>query len=232
MNRLRSAVIAFLKAIKRVLTTVTFREARRSKINMKNRERLRNTDFTIISSNCNGGVLYHDLGLPFRSPFINLWMWPGDFIKYLQNMDYYNSIDDIRFLPENLRRGHDYPIGMIGDLEVHFGHYKNDAEALEKWNERKKLSNRGNICVIMSEQNNCTLDDLRAFDALPFENKVVFTKLPYDEIKSAFYVPGFENRKEIATLLAYKNVFSAKRQYDIFPYVDWFNGDYKVGQDK
>lgn len=221
-----------LKFVKRIILAVTFRDARREKINKQNRQKLKNKNFTLIASNCNGGVLYHDLGLPFRSQFINLWIYPKDFMKYIRNLDYYNSIDDIQFLPESLRRGHEYPIGLIDDVEVHFVHYKTDEEALKKWNARKKRINKDNIFIMMSEQNRCTKEDLLEFDKLPYENKVVFTQHPYDDVKSAFYISGFENKKELGAALAFKNLFSAKRYYDQFPYVEWFNGDYIVGQDK
>lgn len=229
---MKNNTIALLKMLKRIITAITFRDKRRNKINRENRLKLKNKDFTLISSNCNGGVLYHDLGLPFRSQFINLWVYPKDFMKFIRNMDYYNSIDDIQFLPENMRRGHEYPIGVVGDVEVHFVHYKSDAEALEKWNIRKKRIDKDNIFIMMSEQNKCTMEDLLEFDKLPFKNKVVFTKLPYENVNSAFYIHGFEQKKELGTALAFQNVFSAKRYYDQFPYVEWFNGDYTVGQDK
>ena len=45
------------------------------------REKLKNNDFTIISSECAGGVIYHDLGLRFDSPTINLWFKPDDYLK-------------------------------------------------------------------------------------------------------------------------------------------------------
>lgn len=231
MTKVKNAVYAILRAIKQIIVALTFREQRRAKINEKDRKRLRNKEFSLISSNCNGGVMCHDLGLPFRTQFVNLWLWPKDFIKYLNNLDYYNSIDEIRFLPPDMRRGHQYPIGFVDDLEVHFTHYKSDEEALIKWNERKRRMNKDNIFVMMSEQNNCTMEDLIEFDKLPYKNKVVFTKQPYPNIKSGFYISGFETKKEIGTVLAFKNVFSAKRFYDCFPYVDWFNGDYRVEQD-
>ena len=34
--------------------------------------KLANPDFTIIASNCVGTIIYHDLGVPFLSPTINL----------------------------------------------------------------------------------------------------------------------------------------------------------------
>ena len=47
--------------------------------------RLNNNDFSIIASNCNGTFLLHDLGMKFNSPFVNLWMKPDDFIKFLKD---------------------------------------------------------------------------------------------------------------------------------------------------
>ena len=39
----------------------------------KKRLDLKNSDFTIISSNCLGGVISHKLGLKFMSPTVNLF---------------------------------------------------------------------------------------------------------------------------------------------------------------
>lgn len=52
-------------------------------IDNKNKKRLTNYYPTLVCSNCLGGFLYHWLGLQFRSPFINLYMTPEDFITAL-----------------------------------------------------------------------------------------------------------------------------------------------------
>ena len=52
------------------------REEEWKEYNRKKRSRLKNTDFTIIASNCCGTMMYHDLGLPFLSPTINLNLNP------------------------------------------------------------------------------------------------------------------------------------------------------------
>lgn len=213
--------------LKNVFEACTLRNVRRGLINHHNREKLENIDFSLVSSNCNGGVMCHDLGVQFRSQFVNLWMFCNDFIRYLSDLDYYNSIDDIAFIPREAS-GCNYPVGLIDGMRIFFVHYNSDEEALIKWNERKKRIDKKNLFVMMSEQNGCTKEDLRAFDELPYSNKVVFTKQPYTDIRSAVYVPGFEEQRDVVTMLAYKNIFSAKRYYDDFPYVDWFNGTYKV----
>lgn len=215
--------------LKSLFQTCTFRDLRRDRINKASRDKLKNTDFSLLSSNCNGGVMCHDLGVQFRSQFVNLWMYCKDFVRYLSDLDYYNSIDEITFLSHE-ENGHDYPVGLIDGMKIFFVHYHSDEEAQQKWNERKKRINKDNLFVMMSEQNGCTMEDLEAFDQLPFEHKVVFTKKPYENIRSAFYVPGYEDQKELITLLALKSIFSAERHYDVFPYVDWLNGEYIVGE--
>lgn len=63
------------------------------KRNIENRKRLKNKEISIISTNCIGGVLSHDLGLQFKSPTVNLFFRAEDFIKFCENLEYYMSID-------------------------------------------------------------------------------------------------------------------------------------------
>lgn len=74
--------------------------------------------------------------------------------------------------------------------------------------------------------NDYSIEDLQAFDSLPFINKVVFTNKPYINIKSAFNIKGFENEKSIGLLTTHRNKFTPKRIYDDFPYVNWFNNKF------
>lgn len=220
--------------VKRFFLFITFRDVRRAARNKKNIARLKSKDITIISSNCAGGVISHDLGLRFNSQFVNLAMRPKHFVKYLSNFDYYNSLD-VSFpaeLQSECWSGGHYPVGVVGDTEIHFIHYSSYEEASKKWSERKARINKDSLFIIMSERDGCTKEDLLAFDALPFKNKVVFTKLPYEDIKSSFYIPGFEKDSYVGVVLSFKNILSSKRIVDIFPYVDWFNGDYSVEDSK
>lgn len=60
----------------------------------KLQKRLKNDNFTILCSNCMGGVIYHRLNKKFLSPTINLWMHQPDFLKFVMNLD--------KYIPENL----------------------------------------------------------------------------------------------------------------------------------
>lgn len=42
-----------------------YRTILRLPLNLKNRKLLKNNEFTIISSNCVGGIIYHELGKQF-----------------------------------------------------------------------------------------------------------------------------------------------------------------------
>lgn len=61
--------------------------ARRRRLKMQSR--LTNQDITFLTPNCIGGILFHDLGLKFMSPTVNLMMTQTDFVKFVLNMDDY-----------------------------------------------------------------------------------------------------------------------------------------------
>lgn len=193
----------------------------RKRINKKNIKRLKNKDFSLIASNCNGTFISHDLNLQFRSPFINLWIKPNDFIKYLQNIDYYMKCE-LKFTSE---KGINYPIGLLDDIKIYFQHYKSENEAKEKWIERTKRINLNNLFILFTDRDGCTYQNLLEFDKLPYKNKVVFTHKPYKEIKSAFYIKGFENEDSVGMCFEYLNKFTGKKIYDAFDYIKWFNGE-------
>lgn len=188
----------------------------RNSINAKNQARLTNLSPSVISSNCNGAFILHDLGLRFNSPFVNLYLEPSDFIKYLQRMAHYNSTT-LTFIQTDKP----YPVGKLDDVIIHFMHYHSEQEALEKWTERVARINSDNLFVMMTDRDGCTYQNLQDFDALPFTNKVVFTCKPYPELTSAFYITGFENQGQVGDLFEYSGWFG-KKYYDQFDYVSWF----------
>ena len=56
------------------------------------KRKIKNKDFSLFSTNCNGGILLHDLGLRFNSPTINLWFEVKDFLKYMNNLERYSKL--------------------------------------------------------------------------------------------------------------------------------------------
>lgn len=53
--------------------------ARRNKMQRE----LKNKEVSFLCPNCIGGILFHDLGLRFLSPTVNLMMTQTDFVKFV-----------------------------------------------------------------------------------------------------------------------------------------------------
>lgn len=185
------------------------------------RLKLKNITPTIISSNCNGEYWYYDMKLRFLSPTINLSFDMNDYVKMLENLQWYMEQPVIPFEDDRF----DYPTGMLGDIEIRFNHYKTFDEAAAKWEERKKRINWDNLFILGIDGDNCTYDSLKRFDDLPYKNKVIFTHIPYPEIKSSYYIRGFENEKGVGVLLYFKKQFWIRRYLDDFDYVSFLNGN-------
>lgn len=180
--------------------------------------KLKNTDFTIISSNCVGTVIYYDLGLPFLSPTINLTIGMNDFVKFAENLKWYMEKEFVELEDKS-----GFPTGMLGDIKIHFVHYRTFEEGRLKWEERKQRINWNNLFFIGSERGDCTYDTVKHFDQLPYKNKVVFTHLPYKEIDSAYCIKGFEKENELGLILSFKDQFLKRRYLDDFDYVKFLN---------
>lgn len=191
----------------------------RKRIDRRNRTRLQNSEFTLFASNCNGACICHDLGLPFRSPFVNLWLSSPDFVKFLRAPREYLSYE-LKFLNQTDKP---YPVARLKDITVYFEHYSSQEEACELWRRRCERINWDNLFVLMSDRDGCTPELLREFDALPYQNKAVFTHIPYPDIISAVYIPGFEDQACLGAYSEFVNGRSGKKRYDAFDYVKWFN---------
>ena len=190
-------------------------------INRRLKSRLQNHGMTVISANCVGAFILHDLNEPFNSPFVNLYLSPNDFVRYLQNIEFYQR-QSLTFIQSEKP----YPVAKLADLKVHFMHYRNSQEAQQKWLARSARMNLDNLFIMMTDKDDAqgiAYEDLAAFDQLPFKNKVVFTRKPYPEFKSAFYIKGFEKQNQVGDLFTFSG-WNGVKYSDQFDYVAWFNG--------
>lgn len=188
-------------------------------INGYNRLRLKNKEFSLFSSNCNGACICHDLGLRFRSPFVNLYLSAEDYVKFLTAPEAYLE-SSLKFLDGEEAA---YPVAGLKDITIHFVHYSSPEEAEEAWKRRKQRIDWDNLFILMSDKDGCTEELLARFDALPYKNKVVFTHIPRPNVKSAVYIPGFETESEVGNCDAFVSEGSGRKYFDAFDYVKWFN---------
>lgn len=186
----------------------------------KKRKALKNKNFSIISSNCSGTFIYYDLKLPYASPTVNLSIGMNDFVRMVKNLEWYMAQKLVE-----IKNKKEYPVGMLGDIEIHFIHYHTFEEAAGKWEERKKRINWNNLFIIGTDKDGCTYETIRDFEQLPFKNKVIFTHVKYPELPSAYCIKGFEGEKELGCITDFKNQSQKRRYLDDFDYVKFLNGE-------
>src|SRR5690606_37279406 len=94
-------------------------------LNIFFKRHIKNYDFAIVSNNCWGGGFYQALGLPYNTPFIGLYINIPCYIKMLGNMNHYLQ-QELEFIDNSKYpiKKSNYPIGLLGDIEIHFLHYK------------------------------------------------------------------------------------------------------------
>lgn len=149
---------------------------------------------SFISQNCIGGVLYHDLGLQFLSPTINTFIPEPGFVKMVLNLRYYMEQELV------MRWGEEYPIGQLGDVEIHFMHYGTCKDAKDAWDRRKARINWDKIFILATDRD--------GFDEAVYESwkqisypKILFTAhLEFTE--DAVYFPEYATDGQVGDLIS------------------------------
>lgn len=138
---------------------------------------LYNNTPTIFCNSCNGGILYHTLGLGFKSPLINLLVSDDDYIKFLQDPDkYLNS--DIKTLGYDCDlEGKKYPTCLCDDIVLKCVHYKTHEDVAETWRRRVKRVDLNNIFVLFITDNKESVDK---FVELPYKKKICICPFDYN----------------------------------------------------
>lgn len=156
------------------------KRVRRNKIIKKAYKNLKTTGFTIISQNCIGGVIYHDMQMQFLSPTINLFFKEPDFVRFVNNLKYYINLEMEMSWEE------EYPVGRLDDVMVYFMHYSTCSEAKNAWEKRKKRINWEKIIILAT--------DMEGFDDSVWEEwckitypKILFTATKREKENEIFY---------------------------------------------
>ena len=158
------------------------------------RAKNRNKCITIISRDCLGGVVYHQLGVEFRSPTINLCFSLDDFNLFCLHLEQY------LFGTFAAVHSEKYPIGLLKPREndglpaikVHFLHYSSFDDAVAKWGERAQRVDFNNLFVVSSAcyptlTSSINSNIISDWNAIPYR-KVIFVDRGY----------GFQNEFIIA----------------------------------
>lgn len=181
-------------------------------------KRLKNKGFSIISNNCWGSFMYQHLRAEYMTPFVGLFLLPNDYIKLLENLDYYLKCD-LRFTDtpkyNSEIAGKEYPVGLLDDIEIYFMHYKDEQEAFSKWNRRLKRLDLNNLFVVFAETKLCKCEDIENFSKLKHKNKICFTAKKYN-FKNFIQLKSFEKQ-------GYLSPDYMDKCYKYFNVVNWLN---------
>lgn len=192
------------------------------------KNKLVNTDFTIISNNCWGGIVYESYNIPKLSPTVGLYIMPSDYIKFIKSLEIYLSyelefisINESKwknYVEKNDSKVGKYPIGKLDDIEIFFLHYNSEKEALEKWNRRCKRINWDRLIYKFNDQNGCTKKEYEDFKNLDLDNKIFFTSKTWENMgNNDIYIKQFRNKKEI---LASYEPFGKSKHIDINSFIN------------
>lgn len=155
------------------------------------------SSLSIFSLHCFGGLISHLMGLPFLSPFVNLYMKEHEFLKVLRHPQIYLSeelelVDTSKHYDAVLGE-FEYPVYNMGNVSLYMQHYPNFKEAVKKWHERKARINWYNVLPVMFTD---SPEVLEQFDDLPYGKKVCFVSFKSDKA-SAFYISPDINKNQL-----------------------------------
>jgi len=197
-----------------------------------NQKKITNRDFTVISQNCLGGVIYHDYGMNFYSPTINMFIEDENFLKLIENLEYYLSLEAEPYI-EKFQDPFDssisYPKIKVGDIELCCLHYKNCQEAIDAWERRKKRVNLNNVYVIGNTWNLHNNKELierlckfNKYKVLCFTNTDEFQFANCIRLKGDFW--RVDERGIVRPNITDFIPKSIKRYYEEqFDFISWFN---------
>ena len=119
--------------------------------------------------------------------------------------------------------GTEYLMASLGDLKLFLVHYDSIEQCKTEWLRRCSRVNKANLFFVMNDRNYCTEAELKAFDNLPYKNKVCFTHKKYPQYQSTFYLSGSDNDDYVKSVMSFVPKWWIKRYYDQFDFVKWLN---------
>lgn len=132
------------------------------------------SDISIFCTNCVGGILYHFLGIPFRSPLINTSMDRNQFVVFCTSLKQY--LDCELLVSKNEKGSCTGKIGGNGldVLTIEFPHDSDPDVVIEKWKKRVGRVNYDKL-VLICDDRGMKEESFREFDKIRAFRKILFT---------------------------------------------------------
>lgn len=197
-----------------------YNQNRRIKKYKKASKELENTNFSIISSMCIGGIIYHDLGMEFTTPTINLRFLDYSFYDFCNHIkEYINAPIENATIDNGLITAK-INVPGLPSISMAFPHDQNYEKIAQDWNRRKLRLNFNNIRVI-AVSNIVGEKEKQMFLNIPYKNKILlYGKSTTIPCKGMVYNRFLKHEKSTTkrSIAGFANPFSIKRNFDSF---DW-----------
>ena len=143
---------------------------------------------SIVSNNCVGGCLTHDLKMQYQSPTVGLQILPEEFPKFCKNIKHYIQQDITEYKVEDISDKHKQylinmfgtiapmPYGLCDDVIICFQHYPTFEIGKSAWDRRRKRFDFNNIAYMFYVRDSKYTDSLNEFIQLGLDKAVVFTE--------------------------------------------------------
>lgn len=191
------------------------------------RKKIKCDDFTIISNNCWGGLVYESYNLPKNSPTVGMYFISEEYLKFVSNLKYYLTECKISFVDANLSKHKDFyskdsrfgsfPIAVLGDVEIAMLHFHSEQEVVEKWERRVKRINWERLIVKMNDQNQCNEEIVCKFCQLSYKNLLFFTvNHKYKDITNVVCL----SKKSKPSCGLFDEPFGASKKFNVNKYIN------------
>ena len=193
------------------------------RISKRFRKRLTNDQFTILSSNCIGGVIYHRLGKQFLSPTINMWFRQPEFVSFCLYLDYYLQQKLVFYCSEeNCPSAELRGDGEIPTIHLFFNHAKTEQEAEDAWEKRKTRICRDNLFIILYKLDGVTPEQIKELETVTCKGKALLSAVPVPEIPWTVVIkPNLKAPNPYSFLD--RDIFGVRRYEKHFDFVRWLN---------
>lgn len=182
-------------------------------------KRIKNHNFTILCSNCIGGIIYHRLNMEFFSPTINLWIRQYDFIKFLKKPKWYLN-QKLQFIETK----YSFPVATLGDIKIHFNHSKDSEVAEKDWNRRKERIYWDNLYIILYDRDNLSREQILSLKDIKCKRLIVLSERDtYCDISYVHKINRSHKGRANEQVFLDKDWFGITTFEKQFDFVAWLN---------
>lgn len=219
---LRKVVSSIRKAIIKLVTPLRDNHVKEI------RNKLKETEFTLLCNNCLGGVIYHDLGQPFSSPTINLYLNISDFLTLVEHIE---DFIDAELVHEdswlNFPVGRLYAVNSDVIVVIYFMHYKTWDDAYSAWMRRMRRVDTKKIFVLVDAVSGLSNENYNRFCNIKYHKHLLVpyktATVPHDAV-DVHFMKSYKDEDNSGKSMSYTfHGMGIKRYIEEWDYLNWLN---------